>query len=66
MGPQSFHALKRISKRPKRRAAIISRHHAYIAFQVREELFQSSHRTFVHIDVEIADMEQGEAIEGTW
>ena len=29
-----------------------------------EELFQTAHCTFAHIDVEIADMEQGEAIEG--
>ena len=65
MGPQSFHALERISKRSKCRAAIISRYYAYVVFQVWEELFQASHRTFVHIDVEITDMEQGEVIEGT-
>jgi hypothetical protein len=27
-------------------------------------LLQASHRAFVYIDVEITDMEQGEAIDG--
>jgi hypothetical protein len=65
MGPQSFHAIKRISKRSKCRAAIVSRYHACVVFQIWEEFFQASHRTFVHIDVEITDMEKGEAIKGT-
>jgi hypothetical protein len=29
-----------------------------------QEFFQASHRTFVHIDVQITDMKQGEAIKG--
>ena len=66
MGPQSFHALKRIIKRSECRASIVSRYHAYVIFQAGEELFQASHRACVHVDVGITDMEQGEAIEGTW
>ena len=63
MGPQSLHALKRIIERSKCRASIVSRYHAYVVFQVWEEFFQTSHRTFIHINVEITDMKQGEAIE---
>ena len=52
-------------KRTKCLASIVSRYHAYIVFQAWEELLQASHRAFVYIDVEITDMEQGEAIAGT-
>jgi hypothetical protein len=65
MGPQPFHALNRISKRSKCRPAIVSRYHANVVFQFWEEILQPSHSTFVHIDVEITDMEQGETVEGT-
>jgi hypothetical protein len=64
MGPQLFHALKRTIKRAECRAAKVSRYGADVIFQVWEEFFQSSHRAFVHIDVEITDMKDGEAIEG--
>jgi nucleoside-diphosphate-sugar epimerase len=64
MGPQSFHARKRIIKRPECRASIVSRYRAYVVFQIWEEFFQASHRAFIHINVEITDMKQGEAIEG--
>jgi hypothetical protein len=46
MGPQSLHALKRIIKLSKCRASVGYR--AYVVFQIWEEFFEASHRTFVH------------------
>jgi hypothetical protein len=65
MGPQSLHALKRIIKRSECRTPIVSGYCAYVIFQARKECFQASHRAFIHIDVEITDMEKREVIEGT-
>ena len=65
MGPQSFHAFKRIIKRSKCRAAIVSSNNACVVFQIWEQFFEASHRAFIHIDVEITNMKQGEAIKRT-
>ncbi len=64
MGPQLLHALKRIIKWSKCRGSIVSRYHAYIVLEIWEKFFQTSHRAFVHINVEITDVEQGEVMEG--
>ena len=44
-------------ERPERLAAIVAGQHAEIVSQPRQQLGQTAHRPFVHIDVQIADLQ---------
>src|SRR5207344_2856193 len=59
-------AFERCIEGPKCRTAIVTSQDAHVVGHFWKKLSQTSHRAFIHLDMQVANVQQRKAIEPTW